>query len=106
MATPIFSDEALDDCIRCALAAGPAPTRAQQQHAWERVRQRAERQVQLPIGEPIELEPWPRRLVHALVGAARALISSDEALLRAHSRHRACQFTLHGALHGGFAFAC
>jgi hypothetical protein len=106
MATPVFSDNALDECISRALAAGPTPTRAQQQRAWERVRQRAEQQVQLAADEAIAWEAPLRQFLQALIGVARALISSDEALQRAHTRHRGCQFALRGALHGGFAFAC
>lgn len=108
MGTPVFSDKALDACIARALAVEPALTRDRQQRAWERVRQRAEQQVQLPPEGESRMRAWGiafMRTGRSLLRLIRTLISNDEALLRAHARPCAFQPWLRSALHGGFVFA-
>jgi len=107
MATPVFSDKALDACIARSLSIGPAVTSAQQLRAWERVRLRAEQQVQLP---PLDAarKPLAVRAAALLTSTAlallRTLISNDEMLLRAYSRPHCPQRCLCGTLCGGFGF--
>lgn len=116
MAMPVFSDKALDACIARSVGVGPTVTRMQRQQAWERVRQRAEQQTQLPplsaAVAPQGMSELPPRavalLTHTTLKLARALhtlISNEEALLRAYSRPQPIQRRLRCTFHGGFALS-
>lgn len=116
MAMPVYSDKALDACIARSVVVGPTVSRMQQQQAWERVRQRAEQQTQLPpiaasvVQRGVSDTP-PRAvalLTHTTLKLARALhtlISNEEALLRAYSRPQPIQRRLRGTFHGGFVLS-
>lgn len=116
MAMPVFSDKALDACIARSASVGPTVTRMQRQQAWERVRQRAEQQHQLPplsaaIAQRRVSDVPPRAfalLTNTTLTLARALhtlISNEEALLRAYSRPQPIQRRLRGTFHGGFVLS-